>query len=87
MASRRLTGGWQTPRSEAAEGILNASAITGESGMLEFLAAVHVRESAGDARHIALVNNNSYFFPQPVYLDAAESMDPSGLTLQEKNYG
>ena len=87
MGSRRLTGGWQTPHLEAVEGIRIANADLSAQELLEFLAAISASESVGDPGHIDKVNNVSYFIPQRVDSDGAETLGTSRPTLQEKNYG
>ncbi len=84
MGSRRLTGGWRTPRPEAVESIRSTNPSIDEAGTLEFLAGLCVLASFRDARHTELVNNNSCLFPSAADLGGAESMGASWPNLQEK---
>ncbi len=87
MGSRRLTGGWRTPRREAVEGIRKTGASIGEAGTLEFLAGLCVLASFRDARHIELVNNNLCLIPSAADLGGAEFLGASGPNFQEKKHG
>ena len=84
MGSRRLTGGWRTPRPEAVEGIRSTNPSIDEAGTLEFLAGLCVLASFSDSHHIENVNDVSYFFPPAADLGGAEFLGASWPNLQEK---